>query len=144
MPASRDSAARALTPPPLSSSLTHSIFLSLFIHSQVKDIHGKQRQARRSFTFADSCAAETGALLATDVAARGLDIPAVDWIVQFDPLDDASEYIHRVGRTARGAHGKGRALLFLMPQELEFLKNLRAGRVPLAEYAFPAAKVANV
>ena len=68
----------------------------------------------------------------------------MDWIVQFDPPDDASEYIHRVGRTARGAHGKGRALLFLMPQELGFLKHLRAGRVPLAEYAFPAAKVANV
>jgi ATP-dependent RNA helicase DDX18/HAS1 len=111
---------------------------------QVKDIHGKQKQARRSSTFAEFCAAETGALLATDVAARGLDIPAVDWIVQFDPPDDASEYIHRVGRTARGAHGKGRALLFLMPQELGFLKHLRAGRVPLAEYDFPASKVANV
>lgn len=36
------------------------------------------------------------------MAARGLDIPAVDWIVQYDPPDDPKEYIHRAGRTARG------------------------------------------
>ena len=45
----------------------------------------------------------------------GLDIPAVDWIVQYDPPDDPKEYIHRVGRTARGTNSQGRALLFLLP-----------------------------
>ena len=47
----------------------------------------------------------------------GLDIPAVDWIVQYDPPDDPKEYIHRVGRTARGTNSQGRALLFLLPGE---------------------------
>lgn len=66
-----------------------------------------------------------GTLLCTDVAARGLDIPAVDWIVQYDPPDDPKEYIHRVGRTARGRSGRGRALLLLLPQELAFLRYLQ-------------------
>ena len=89
------------------------------------------------------CNATSGILLCTDVAARGLDIPAVDWIVQFDPPDDVKEYIHRVGRTAR-AGGSGRALLILLPEELAFLKYLRAAHVPVNEYEFPTTKLAKV
>jgi ATP-dependent RNA helicase DDX18/HAS1 len=74
--------------------------------------------------------AERGVLLCTDVAARGLDIPAVDWIIQFDPPSDSKEYIHRVGRTARGVNGAtGKALLFLLPQELRFLHHLKYAKV---------------
>ena len=51
---------------------------------------------------------------------------AVDWIIQYDPPDDPKEYIHRVGRTARGRSGKGRALLLLLPEELGFLSYLQA------------------
>jgi len=77
------------------------------------------------------------------VAARGLDIPRVDWIVQFDPPDDPRDYIHRVGRTARA--GKvGKSLLFLLPSELGFLRYLKDARVPLNEFAFPAERIANV
>ena len=85
--------------------------------------------------------ATSGILCCTDVAARGLDIPSVDWIIQFDPPDDPKEYIHRVGRTARGAGGKGRALLFLLPEEVAFLKYLKQAKVALNEYEFPANKV---
>ena len=121
----------------------HSELLN-YIDLPVSCIHGKQKQARRSAAFAEFCSAGSGALLATDVAARGLDIPAVDWIVQFDPPDDPREYVHRVGRTARGAGGRGRALLLLLPQELAFLRYLRRARVPLSEYEFSSAKVANI
>ena len=49
---------------------------------------GKQKQTKRTQTFYQFCNAEEAILLCTDVAARGLDIPKVDWIVQFDPPDD--------------------------------------------------------
>ena len=87
---------------------------------------------------------EKGTLLCTDVAARGLDIPNVDWIVQFDPPDDVTEYIHRVGRTCRGAGTTGQALLFLLPSESDYLKYLRAGGVVLNEYEFPEEKLAEI
>ncbi|KAL5217975.1 hypothetical protein ABZP36_018659, partial [Zizania latifolia] len=44
-----------------------------------------------------------------------------DYIVQYDPPDEPKDYIHRVGRTARGDKGKGEALLFLLAKELGFL-----------------------
>lgn len=115
-----------------------------YIDVPVLDIHGKQKQAKRTTTFFEFCNAKTGTLLATDVAARGLDIPHVDYVIQFDPPDDPREYIHRVGRTARGATGAGRALLFLMPEELGFLKYLRAAKVTPNEYVFPTSKLAKV
>jgi ATP-dependent RNA helicase DDX18/HAS1 len=111
------------------NSVKYHAELLNFIDIKVMDIHGKQKQQKRSSTFFEFSEATSGTLLCTDVAARGLDIPAVDWIVQFDPPDDPKEYIHRVGRTARGTAGKGKALLFLMPEELGFLKYLKAGKV---------------
>lgn len=107
-------------------------------------IHGKQKQSKRTETFFKFCNATEGTLLCTDVAARGLDIPLVDWIVQYDPPDDPKEYIHRVGRTARGEGGTGHALLILRPEELGFLRYLKQAKVPLNEYEFGWNKVANI
>ncbi|GAU96470.1 hypothetical protein RvY_07909 [Ramazzottius varieornatus] len=107
-------------------------------------IHGRQKQAKRTTTFFQFCNAESGILLCTDVAARGLDIPEVDWIVQYDPPDDPKEYIHRVGRTARGEGGRGQALLILRPEEIGFLKYLKQVRVQLTEFEFSWNKVADV
>lgn len=115
-----------------------------FIGLDCLNIHGKQKQNSRTSTFFNFCKAEKGILLCTDVAARGLDIPAVDWIVQFDPPDEPKEYIHRVGRTARGEGGKGNALLFLIPEELQFLRYLKEAKVPVKEYAYDEKKVANI
>jgi len=64
-------------------------------------------------------------LITTDVAARGLDLPQVHWILQYDPPHEISDYIHRVGRTAR-AGKPGHALLFLLPSETRCLPVLGA------------------
>ncbi|XP_054710338.1 ATP-dependent RNA helicase DDX18-like [Uloborus diversus] len=115
-----------------------------YIDLPVSCIHGKQKQNKRTVTFFQFCKAKSGILLCTDVAARGLDIPQVDWIVQYDPPDDPKEYIHRVGRTARGENRNGHALLILRPEELGFLRYLKHAKVPLQEYDFSWNKVANV
>lgn len=114
-----------------------------YIDVPVLDLHGKQKQQKRTNTFFEFINAESGILLCTDVAARGLDIPRVDWIVQFDPPDDPRDYIHRVGRTARA--GKvGKSLMFLLESELGFLRYLKAAKVPLNEFTFPTDRIANV
>ncbi|PPQ90466.1 hypothetical protein CVT25_014984 [Psilocybe cyanescens] len=120
----------------------HSELLN-YIDVPVLDLHGKQKQQKRTNTFFEFINAESGILLCTDVAARGLDIPRVDYIVQYDPPDDPRDYIHRVGRTARA--GKvGKSLLFLLESELGFLRYLKEAKVPLNEFVFPADRIENV
>ncbi|TCD70057.1 ATP-dependent RNA helicase [Steccherinum ochraceum] len=124
-------------------STTYHAELLNYIDIPVLSLHGQQKQQKRTTTFFEFCNAETGILLSTDVAARGLDIPRVDWIVQYDPPDDPRDYIHRVGRTARA--GKvGKSLMFLLPSELGFLRYLKEAKVPLNEYSFPENKISNV
>ncbi|KAJ3134874.1 ATP-dependent RNA helicase dbp4 [Physocladia obscura] len=79
-------------------------------------MHGKQKQPKRLAIFETFCRKTAICLFATDVAARGLDFPAVDWVIQLDCPEDVSTYIHRVGRTARYEQ-VGNALMFLTPDE---------------------------
>ncbi|KAK0521824.1 ATP-dependent RNA helicase [Tilletia horrida] len=125
------------------NSVKYHAELLNYIDVPVLDLHGKQKQQKRTNTFFEFCNAPSGTLLCTDVAARGLDIPKVDWIIQFDPPDDPRDYIHRVGRTARAGKA-GKSLLFLLPSELGFLRFLKVAKVPLNEYTFPTNKIANV
>ncbi|EJT46378.1 hypothetical protein A1Q2_01683 [Trichosporon asahii var. asahii CBS 8904] len=125
------------------NSVKYHAELLNYIDVPVLDLHGKQKQQKRTNTFFEFCNAPNGILLCTDVAARGLDIPKVDWIIQFDPPDDPRDYIHRVGRTAR-AGKSGKSLLFLLPSELGFLRFLKVAKVPLNEYQFPQKKIADV
>uniref|UniRef100_A0A8C5APW8 ATP-dependent RNA helicase n=1 Tax=Gadus morhua TaxID=8049 RepID=A0A8C5APW8_GADMO len=68
----------------------------------------------------------------SDVAARGLDLPQVTWIVQYNPPISAAEYVHRVGRTARiGAEGN--SLLFLTPAETAYIDELANHNISLSE-----------
>lgn len=87
-------------------------------------LHGDLPQVDRTKVYFAFCKAERGILFCTDVVARGLDLPAVNWIVQYDPPAESTEYIHRVGRTARLGHS-GRALIFLLPTEEPYADHLQ-------------------
>lgn len=91
----------------------------------VMRLHGNVPQNERQATHRAFGAAKSGVLLCTDVAARGLDLPTVDWIVQYDPPAETADYVHRVGRTARKGE-KGHSLLFLLPREETYLGVLEA------------------
>ncbi|XP_072950064.1 ATP-dependent RNA helicase DDX18-like [Epargyreus clarus] len=114
----------------------HYEFFRKNCKADIISIHGKQSQPRRKEAFQSFVEAKSGTLFCTDVAARGLDIPKVDWIVQFDPPSDVKEYIHRVGRTARGLNANGRAVILLRPEEEEFVTFLKNEKVYLDKYNF--------
>ncbi|BBG98092.1 P-loop containing nucleoside triphosphate hydrolases superfamily protein [Prunus dulcis] len=95
-------------------------------------LHGKMKQAARDKALASFTSLSSGILLCTDVAARGLDIPGVDCIVQYDTPQDPNVFIHRVGRTARMGR-QGSAIVFLLPKEEAYVEFLRIRRVPLQE-----------
>ncbi|CEG37194.1 dead deah box rna [Plasmopara halstedii] len=86
-------------------------------------LHGNIPQQKRVATFKTFCSSTSGILLCTDVAARGLNLPTVKWIVQYDPPTETRDYVHRVGRTARSGN-QGSSLLFLMPSESDYLNYL--------------------
>lgn len=96
-------------------------------------LHGKQQQMKRVEVYNDFLRKNTAVLFATDIAARGLDFPAVNWVLQFDCPEDADTYIHRVGRTARYKEG-GEALLLLLPSEEKgMLRQLLEKKVPIQQ-----------
>lgn len=94
-------------------------------------IHGRQKQGARLDVTTKFGAAKASCLFATDVAARGLDFPAVDFVIQVDCPEDVDTYIHRVGRTAR-YNREGRGVLFLAPTEEEgMLRRFESKKVPV-------------
>ncbi|VAI88303.1 unnamed protein product [Triticum turgidum subsp. durum] len=127
------------------SSVEFHAQLLNFLQIECADIHEKQEQLNRTAALSAFCTAQKGVLLCTNVAARGLDLPHVDYIVQYDPpADEPEDYIHHVGRTAPGDKGKATVLLFLLPQELEFLISLRAANIHLTEHQFNNKNVPNL
>ncbi|CAD2095667.1 ATP-dependent RNA helicase HAS1, putative [Plasmodium vinckei lentum] len=107
-------------------------------------IHGKKKQNQRLKSFNEFSAAKNAILLCTNVAARGLDIPNVNYIIQYDPPDDSKEYIHRVGRTCRGNDSAGSAIIFLMKHELKFLNYLKFYNIPVNQFAYDQNKLINI
>ncbi|KAM6944514.1 ATP-dependent DNA helicase DDX31 isoform 1-T3 [Lycodopsis pacificus] len=95
-------------------------------------LHGNMKQEERSDVFQQFSVSQSGVLLCTDVAARGLDLQQVTWIVQYTPPTTAAEYVHRVGRTAR-IGGRGSSLLFLTPAETAFVTELANHNISLSD-----------
>ena len=97
----------------------------------VTRLHGDVPQAERVSVFRAFTAASAGLLIATDVAARGLDLPAIDLIVQADAPSETGDYVHRIGRTARRG-ARGSAILLLQPHEEPYIALLRAAGLAVA------------
>ncbi|EFX06167.1 dead box RNA helicase [Grosmannia clavigera kw1407] len=98
---------------------------------QLLHLHGRQKQVARLEIISRFSAAKHACLFATDVVARGVDIPMVDWVVQADCPEDADTYIHRSGRTAR-YESAGKAILFLDPSEEDgMVRRLQQKNVPI-------------
>eukprot|EP00727_Mastigamoeba_balamuthi_P004188 m51a1_g13767 putative atp-dependent rna helicase ddx55 (567) ;mRNA; r:257996-259963 len=110
----------------------------------VYSFHGKAPAAARTKIYQKFVESNDAVLLCTDVAARGLDIPKVDWILQYDPPQDPKMFVHRIGRTARMGN-QGRAVVFLTPAEKPYVDFLKLRKVPLAQLELPAAEgIVNV
>ena len=109
----------------------HECFRKLRPGVPVMALFGKQKQAKRMAIYDDFARKEFAVMFCTDIAARGLDFPAVDWVIQMDCPEDVNTYLHRVGRTARFEAG-GHALLFLTPSEAPGMtKELKEHKVPI-------------
>lgn len=80
---------------------------------KVNAIHGDKRQNQRMRTIEDFKSGKIHILVATDVAARGLDIPDVTHVINYDLPATQDDYVHRIGRTGRGSNGFGIALTFV-------------------------------
>ncbi|CAG8517371.1 9051_t:CDS:10 [Diversispora eburnea] len=107
-------------------------------------LHGKQKQHKRLEIFNKFSSIKYAYLFATDIASRGLDFPAVDWVIQVDAPENADTYIHRVGRTAR-YEAPGNALLYLLPNEEQgMLGVLEKKKVPIEKIKVKPSKITSV
>lgn len=110
---------------------------------QAEGIHGDLNQAKRLSVLKDFKEKRIDILVATDVAARGLDISGVTHVYNFDIPQDPESYVHRVGRTGR-AGKEGMAITFVIPHEMSYLrsieklirKQMTTLRPPTSEEAF--------
>ncbi|KAI9004101.1 P-loop containing nucleoside triphosphate hydrolase protein [Gaertneriomyces semiglobifer] len=98
----------------------------LFPSAVLFKLHGSLPQSARTAAYNAFLNTKNrpSVLFCTDVAARGLDMPDVTAIVQYDPPTDVKDYVHRIGRTARLGR-EGQAILFLLPSEAEYLAILQ-------------------
>merc|ERR1712098_872412 len=110
----------------------------------VMALYGTLHQLRRMAIYDQFCAKESAVLFATDIAARGLDFPGVDWVVQLDCPEDARVYTHRAGRTAR-YNSSGESLLVMTPsEEAGMAKQLGAHKIPATKIEVNPSKQQSI
>ncbi|XP_019394438.1 PREDICTED: ATP-dependent RNA helicase DDX55 [Crocodylus porosus] len=109
---------------------------SMVKNAKIMCIHGKMKHKRNKI-FTEFRKLPSGILVCTDVMARGIDIPEVNWVLQYDPPRSASAFVHRCGRTARIGH-VGSALVFLLPMEESYVNFLSINqKCPMQEMKPP-------
>ena len=120
------------------------VFKHLKLGMLFLDIHGKQKQGKRYSTFYTfSQKRNSVVLFATDLASRGVDFPAIDWVIQLDPPEDIAQYIHRVGRTAR-YKSDGNSVLFIGQKEMNFVNELELRKIKVTKIKIGANKINNI
>ncbi|MGC4932490.1 DEAD/DEAH box helicase [Gordonia sp. DT30] len=106
-------------------------------------INGDMVQTQRERTINQLKDGGIDILVATDVAARGLDVDRISHVINYDIPHDTESYVHRIGRTGRAGRS-GNALLFVSPRERHLLRAIeRATRQPLTEIALPSVEDVN-
>ena len=103
---------------------------------QFHSIHGKMDPKRREAVYQKFSLARNTVLLCTDLAARGLDIPEVSHVIQFDAPQDSAQFAHRCGRTARFGR-QGEALLFLDPSEETYVEFQCLRKITMQQLQLP-------
>ncbi|XP_039699437.1 putative ATP-dependent RNA helicase DDX10 isoform X2 [Pteropus medius] len=122
----------------------YRVFCRLRPGISILALHGRQQQMRRMEVYNEFVRKRAAVLFATDIAARGLDFPAVNWVLQFDCPEDANTYIHRAGRTARYKED-GEALLILLPSEEKgMVQQLLQKKVPVKAIKINPEKLIDV
>jgi ATP-dependent RNA helicase DeaD len=106
-------------------------------------INGDINQSQRERTIASLKDGSIDILVATDVAARGLDVERISHVLNYDIPHDTESYVHRIGRTGRAGRS-GKALLFVSPRERHMLKAIeKATRLKLTEAQLPSVDDVN-
>ncbi|MGB9109007.1 MAG: DEAD/DEAH box helicase [Telluria sp.] len=106
-------------------------------------INGDLAQQQRERTIEQLKNGKIDILVATDVAARGLDVERISHVINYDVPSDPESYTHRIGRTGRAGRS-GEAILFVTPRERGMLKAIeRATRQPVAQLTLPTIKAVN-
>jgi ATP-dependent RNA helicase DeaD len=109
----------------------------------VDAMHGDIQQTQRERTIARLKSGQVDIVVATDVAARGLDVERISHVVNFDVPYDPESYVHRIGRTGRAGRS-GEAILFIAPRERNMLRVIeRATRQPIEPMELPSLEAVH-